>query len=118
MPYEIHNDTLYTVLVQSEDFFIIDDNHTLDQLDENTFLLNYKVDDNHYYIEVFKVVDGKVIIYSLDHDPVLNEIQETILTEKEQFEGILTYKLLPLKKNILKLIELNAFSDEVSYVKT
>ena len=117
LPYEIHNDTLYTVLIQKETFFKNGNGQYLDQLNDNTYILNHKIDDDHFYIEILKFSSNGLSLSSLEHEDILDEIKSKITLQEGQFKGNFTYLAEANKSTITTLINLKGFSDVIQYIK-
>lgn len=118
LPYEMHNDTAYTVLIQKETFFKNGNGHYLDKINENTYILNYPIDENHYYVELIEFKEDSLKLSSLEHDEILQDILSKIILNEEKFKGVMTYIAFGNKSNLNTLINLNGFSDVINYVKT
>lgn len=117
LPYEMHNDTAYTVLIQKETFFKNGNGHYLDKINENTYILNYPIDEKHYYVELIEIKEDSLKLRSLEHDEILQDILLKIILNEEKFKGVMTYIALGNKSNLNTLINLNGFSDVINYVK-
>lgn len=117
LPYEMHNDTLYTILTQKETFFKTGDGQYLDKLNDNTYILNHKIDNDHYFIEILKFNTSGISFGSLEHENILDQIKSKMTLKEGQFKGNFTYLAEANKSTITTLINLDGFSDMIRYIK-
>ena len=115
IPYKERNDTIFTYITQNELLFKPTKNHKLNKSGDK-FYLNTKEDNGYYSTEVFSFEEKKLIVYSIDHEQVLEEILQFKSTRTEQVEGFKTYLSAPTKSEFISFVQNKGFRDKTVYL--
>ena len=115
IPYTERNDTIFTYVTQNDLFFKPTQTHKLNKSGDK-FYLNTKEDNGFYSTEVFSLEEKKLIIYSIDHEQVLEEILQFKSTRTEQVGGFKTYLSAPTKSEFITFVENKGFRDKTVYL--
>ncbi len=115
LPYAKRHDTLFVVLVQNDIIFKPSENQELKKQGD-LYFLNYKQDNGYYSTEVLAFSDKKAIFYSIDHDPVMEQILAFKDIESKQLDGFKTYLAAPTRSELLSFFNEKGFRDFTTYL--
>ncbi len=115
IPYKERNDTIFTYVTQNDLLFKPTKIHKLNKSGDK-FYLNTKEDNGFYSTEVFSLEEKQLIVYSIDHEQVLEEILQFKSTKTMQVDGFKTYLSAPTKSEFISFVENKGFRDKTVYL--
>jgi len=115
IPYKERNDTIFTYITQNDLLFKPTDKHKLNKSGDK-FYLNTQEDNGYYSTQVYSVEGKKLIVYTIDHELVLDEILRFKSTMTKQVGGFKTYLSAPTKSEFISFVEDKGFRDETVYL--
>ena len=115
IPYTEKNDTVFTYVTQNDLLFKPTKENKLNKSGD-IFYLNTKEDNGYYSTEVFALEGNQLIIYSIDHELVLEEILQFKSTRTKQVDGFKTYLSAPTKDEFISFVEDKGFRDQTIYL--
>lgn len=117
IPYTEINDTIFTYITQNDLLFKPNKNNKLNKSGDK-FYLNIKQDNGYYSTEVFSFEEKKLIVYSIDHEQVLEEILQFKSTITKQVDGFKTYLSAPTKGEFISFVDSKGFRDKTVYLES
>jgi len=117
IPFKEKNDTIYTYITQNDLVFKPTEEHKLNK-NGDKFYLNTKEDNGYYSTQVFAIEGKKLIVYSIDHELVLEDILQFKSTKTKQVDGFKTYLSAPTKTEFISFVEDKGFRDKTIYLDT
>ena len=115
IPYTERNDTIFTYVTQNDLLFKPTKIHKLNKSGDK-FYLNTQEDNGFYSTEVFSLEEKQLIVYSIDHEQVLEEILQFKSTRTMQVDGFKTYLSAPTKSEFISFVENKGFRDKTVYL--
>lgn len=114
---EEENDTFYIVYPNRSDVFRIGTDEKLRKLDSK-YLLNYKEDSGLWSTLLLYIdAEGVLKMESLDHDPVMEELQKFEELTRKKMDPLDTYVANPTQAEFRVFVEAGAFRDAEVYRK-
>ncbi len=114
--FSTNNDTTFAVYNQEELYFKPTVNSTLKK-QGNSYFLNERLEENYYScLLVFPTKKG-VLIYSIDHEEVMDELRSFNNLDSLQLNGFKTYLASPTLEEMNLFIQNKGFKDVTEYYK-
>lgn len=113
LPYIERKDTLFTVIIQTETLFKPKENVLMKNA--SNYFLNFKEDNGLYSTQMLVKSESGIMIFSLDHEEVLEQILDFSSTETKKMDGFKTYISSPSQNEFLSFVKNKGFTDRFAY---
>ena len=115
IPYKEKNDTVYTYITQNDLVFKPGKENKLTK-NGGKFYINIKEENGYYSTQILSLEDSSMVIYSVDHELLLDNILKFNSTKTKQVDGFKTYLSAPSKSEFITFVEDRGFRDKTVYL--